>query len=202
MYALARPIRYEFLECLCRAGIAKYGKGIATDSVPEAVRMLLEQNLDANLPFGGRLISNDFRNERLYNEEVDLLYKRHAVILKTLYSRFVPLVPLPVLDSWPALPPPPLTACIPFRYRLKPPGGGIRTKVIKIDGWLQLMNDAHLLDQQFTIQVRTDCGEILSLEEVSVIELGRGLPVFLLRLCCVSAVLLLSTYVSLVPHAP
>lgn len=87
--ALYTFIRYEFLECLCRAGIAKYGKGQATDSVPEAVRLLLEQNIAANLPFGARLVSNDFRNERLYNEEVDLLYKRHAVILKTLYSRWV-----------------------------------------------------------------------------------------------------------------
>ena len=80
-------MRYEFLECLCRAAISKYGKGQATDSVAEAVRMLMTQNLVPNLSPGGRLISNDFRTERLYCEEVDLLYKRHAVILKTLYNR-------------------------------------------------------------------------------------------------------------------
>ena len=80
-------MRYEFLECLCRAAIAKYGKGQATDSIAEALRMLMEQNLMSNLPAGGRLVSNDFRRDRLYCEEVDLLYKRHAVILKALYSR-------------------------------------------------------------------------------------------------------------------
>ncbi len=33
-------MRYEFLECLCRAALAKYGKGQATDNVAEAVRVL------------------------------------------------------------------------------------------------------------------------------------------------------------------
>lgn len=42
----------------------------------------------------------------------------------------------------------------PLRYRLKPPGGGLRTKVMKLDGWLQFLMDAHLVDSQFTIQVR------------------------------------------------
>ena len=27
--------------------------------------------------------------------------------------------------------------------------------MIKLDGWLQLMNDAHLVDNQFTLQVRS-----------------------------------------------
>ena len=40
------------------------------------------------------------------------------------------------------------------RYRLKPYGGGMRTKVVKLEGWMQLMNDAHLIDSQFTTQVR------------------------------------------------
>ncbi len=51
--------------------------------------MLLRDNVAANLPRGARLVSNDFRNQRLYNEEVDLLLKRHAVMLKALYSRWV-----------------------------------------------------------------------------------------------------------------
>ena len=84
-------MRYEFLELLCRAGISKYGKGQATDSVAEAVRMLLAHNLMANQSPGAGLHSNEFRNERLYCEDVDILYKRHAVILKALYSRCVPL---------------------------------------------------------------------------------------------------------------
>jgi hypothetical protein len=37
------------------------------------------------------------------------------------------------------------------RYRLKPAGGGLRPKVLKLDGWLTLMSDAHLVDSQFTL---------------------------------------------------
>jgi hypothetical protein len=37
------------------------------------------------------------------------------------------------------------------RYRLKPNGGGLRPKVLKLDGWLALMADARLVDSQFTL---------------------------------------------------
>jgi len=37
------------------------------------------------------------------------------------------------------------------RYRLKPVGGGLRPKVIRLDGWLALMTDARLVDSQFTL---------------------------------------------------
>lgn len=43
--------------------------------------------------------------------QVDLLLKQHQGMLKALYSR----------------------------YRLKPSGGGLRPKVLKLDGWLALM---------------------------------------------------------------
>lgn len=43
--------------------------------------------------------------------QVDLLFKQHQNMLKALYSR----------------------------YRLKPSGGGLRPKVLKLDGWLALM---------------------------------------------------------------
>ena len=39
------------------------------------------------------------------------------------------------------------------RYRLKPYNGGLRLKQVRLDGWMQLMNDAKLIDQQFTLQV-------------------------------------------------
>ena len=56
--------------------------------------------------------------------------------------------------SMPHLPSLPHLSLLPSRYRLKPPGGGLRTKVMKLDGWLQFLMDAHLVDSQFTIQVR------------------------------------------------
>jgi len=62
----------------------------------------------------GKHVANDFRTERLYTEEVDIVFKRHQVLLKAIYSR----------------------------YRLKPPGGGLRTK-----------QDTRFLDSHYTIQV-------------------------------------------------
>ena len=67
----------------------RFGKGQATDDVAVAVRMLLENHLVANLPPGASLWPNDFREQRLYCEEVDLVFKRHVVMLKALYSRCV-----------------------------------------------------------------------------------------------------------------
>lgn len=43
--------------------------------------------------------------------QVDLLFKQHQDMLKALYSR----------------------------YRLKPSGGGLRPKVLRLDGWLAMM---------------------------------------------------------------
>ncbi len=39
------------------------------------------------------------------------------------------------------------------RYRLKPSGGGLRTKMLKLEGWLQMCTDAHLVDTEYTLQV-------------------------------------------------
>ncbi|KAG1678758.1 hypothetical protein FOA52_012798 [Chlamydomonas sp. UWO 241] len=116
-------MRYEFLEALCRAGLAKYGKGVATDDVALAVRMLLEENVVPNLPASAACVPNEFREQRLYTEEVDMLFKRHAVLLKAIYSR----------------------------YRLKPSGGGLRTKVMRLEGWNMMLSDAKLIDSQLTL---------------------------------------------------
>lgn len=107
--------------------ISKYMKGQQADDISESVLLLINNCLVPNLPLPATIVSNDFRSERLYYEEVDVLFKKHAVLIKAMYSR----------------------------YRLKPPGGGLRPKTMKIDGWLQLMEDAHLIDSQFTLQV---CG--------------------------------------------
>lgn len=48
----------------------------------------------------------------------------------------------------------PLAAC---RYRQKPSNGGLRPKMLKLDGWLQLMGDAGLIDGQFTLQDANLC---------------------------------------------
>jgi hypothetical protein len=61
------------------AAIAKYGKGQSTDDLALAVELLFERNLLPRLNPMAAQVSNDFRTERLYTEEVDLLLKQHQV---------------------------------------------------------------------------------------------------------------------------
>ncbi|KXZ56071.1 hypothetical protein GPECTOR_2g953 [Gonium pectorale] len=144
-------MRYEFLEAIVRLAIAKYGKGQATDDLATAVTMLIEKNIIPNLVSGALVNSNSFRTERLYNEEVDLVFKKHSVMLKALYSR----------------------------YRLKPASGGLRPKVLKLDGWLQCMQDAQLIDSQFTLQ---DCALAFLWARMYVIDEIKDYP----RYTCLS----------------
>lgn len=69
------------------AALAKYGKGQETDDVVEAVESLIKRNIVANQPPAAAMTSNQFRNERLYNEEVDVCLKKNQNMLKALYSR-------------------------------------------------------------------------------------------------------------------
>lgn len=94
------------------------------DGPPHAPCSTIEQNL-ARLPRPALTNANEWRTARLYNEECDVLLKKHQAMLKAIYSR----------------------------YRLKPPHGGLRTRVVRLEGWLQLMQDARLVDKQFTLQV-------------------------------------------------
>lgn len=93
--------RWEFLEALVRIAISKYGKGIATSSPSEALDMLLKQHLESKVAPAARVDLNWFRTNHLYCEPVDELFKKHEAILRALYSR----------------------------WRLRPPSGGLRTKV-------------------------------------------------------------------------
>ena len=76
-------------------------QGQQTDSVATAIQMLAVQNLAPGIRPIALTSPNAFRTERLYTEEVDLLYKKHLVLLKAVYS-----------------------AC-----RRAPSGGGLRLKV-------------------------------------------------------------------------
>ena len=72
-----------------------------TDDIAEAMSQLIQRNMLPNLPAPAITPPNAFRTERLYNEEVDLCFKRHLNLLKAIYSRF----------------------------RLRPASGGLRYKV-------------------------------------------------------------------------
>lgn len=91
----------------------------------KAVDTLFKDNVQPSLNASMCTAPNDFRQKRLYTEDVDTLFKKHATLLKAIYSR----------------------------YRMKPAGGGLRFKVMKIDGWLLFMEDTQLIDAQFTLLV-------------------------------------------------
>jgi hypothetical protein len=52
------------------------------------VEQLFERNLLPKLAPQAQAVCNDFRSGRFYNEEVDLLLKKHQNMLRALYSRY------------------------------------------------------------------------------------------------------------------
>jgi len=108
---------------ISHAAILKFAKnGKATD-LAAAVDQLFRENILPNVKEEALSPPNDFRKERLYREDVDSLFKKHSSLLRAIYSR----------------------------YRTKPMGGGLRYKVMKADSWSMLMEDADLIDAQFTL---------------------------------------------------
>jgi len=81
-------MRFEFLEIIVRIAIAKYGKGVATDDVSDAVDILCERSIGPCLCEEAALDPNVFRRERLYCEEVAEVLEGHETLLRALYSFF------------------------------------------------------------------------------------------------------------------
>lgn len=65
----------------------------------------------------------------MYNEDVDKVLKNNKDALRAVYSR----------------------------YRLRPPGGGLRPKLMQKDGWMQLMHDACVIGEHFTERAAKMC---------------------------------------------
>jgi hypothetical protein len=80
-------MRFEFIEAIVRAAILKYGKGVFTVDVGEAVTKIFVDNILPCLTPYSSLWPNDFRETRLYTEECDNLLKSHEIVLKAIYSR-------------------------------------------------------------------------------------------------------------------
>ena len=81
-------MRFEFLDCVVRIAIAKYLKSGVTNDVSDALKMLCEQNIKANLGPEALHDSNDFRRERMYFEDVDKVYFKHIKKLKMIFDVF------------------------------------------------------------------------------------------------------------------
>ena len=124
-------MRFEFMDILIRMGIAKYGNGALTEDPVEAFRELLDRNVFLHLGSEAIVKANDFRSNRLYNEETDHYLRTRKQLLQAMYSR----------------------------YRLKPAAGGLRPKVLRIEGWLQMIEHTNLLsiNNAFTINQAKYC---------------------------------------------
>jgi len=144
-------LRFELLEAIFRTAMQKYTKGenARTKAPEEALRILLEENIFPNLPSRCQEPSNKFRSERLYCEDMDLLYVKYLDILRALYSN----------------------------YRLAPKGGGLRLKKWDIRSWDMMVDQATLIDPFFTIAQSRQCymyARMLTIDEVGSVERYRG----------------------------
>ena len=115
--------RAEFIEAIMRIGIAKYGRGVKTHDVSEAVKMLFDENIVKNLPKECLWVSNDFLTNRLYFQEVDEALKKHKALLEAIYKR----------------------------YCLRPPNGGLRSKRMMYNGFVQFIEDTSLVSESFSV---------------------------------------------------
>jgi hypothetical protein len=124
-------MRFEYIETLVRIAVARFIR-----TVPEfpkdiclATQKLITEVIQPNMPPEACVTSNDFRRNRLYFEEMDLIYEKHLRTLKALYSR----------------------------YLTRPKGGGLRSKQLKMDGWMQMLDDAGFIDDQFALRYAKMC---------------------------------------------
>jgi hypothetical protein len=89
------------------------------------------------------------------------------------------------------------------RYRLRPSGGGLRTKSLKLDGWLKLVDDTRLIDGQFTLQDATQCYLWSRMAVIDELKVPNCVPKHLLGSPrATDATLLTRVFATLSPDAP
>jgi hypothetical protein len=77
-------IRFQFLEILVRAGVRKYFDNAKTaETRVDAVKMHLDQ---AMLTFGKHDLYLNWRKERYFNEECDIVFKHYLRVIKVTYK--------------------------------------------------------------------------------------------------------------------
>jgi hypothetical protein len=114
-------MRFEFLECVVRIAVQKYLRSGDTDDVSDAVRMLCDRNIRPNLGKEAVNDSNDFRRERMYNEAVDMVLKKHNKRLQMIFKVFA-----------------------------QPKIGLTKYQLMNMDEWMYLCKTCELFDSDFT----------------------------------------------------
>mmetsp|Transcript_4830 Transcript_4830/g.9702 ORF Transcript_4830/g.9702 Transcript_4830/m.9702 type:complete len:1770 (-) Transcript_4830:83-5392(-) len=80
-------MRMEFIEIIIRFAITKY-KEEAGHDISEAVGLLVKRNLAPHIPPMGKVDSDDFRRDRLYNEDAEAVFLNHKRVLKMVYKKY------------------------------------------------------------------------------------------------------------------
>ena len=102
--------------------MAKYGNGVATEDILQSIAMLRERNMDQMSPEVA-VSCNEFRQDRLYIEEIDGVYKPKLELLRAIYKRYVLRLP-----------------------------NGKRPKLMRPEGWQALCDHCHFISDDFTIR--------------------------------------------------
>lgn len=142
-------LRFEFLEVIIRIAVAKFGE--APDAVEAAavygkglvgyMRRLLVDNIMANLPPVAAELSDEFRNTRLYNSDVDQAFTPHMPLLKMIYKRYL----------WRAQ-------------------SGRRPKLMGLEHWSKIMDDCHMINAEFTTRESKLCylrAKMVTVDEIA-----------------------------------
>ena len=77
---------FEFLEIIVRVAVAKYIKSKEVDDVSEAVEALCTRCIAPNLCPEAVIKPNDFREQKLYFEEIAEIYEDHEPFLRAVYT--------------------------------------------------------------------------------------------------------------------
>jgi len=138
-------LRFEFLQCLVRVAIAKYvhaGQTLRRRSssskqiadVSEALEELLVSNIVPNLPAEANVISDQFREKRLYRRDMHAALEEKEMPLSAIFDFYASSIDEPETD--------------------KPKIGGVDSFAqdlhMNINEWLALCEDSKLLDKDFT----------------------------------------------------
>lgn len=91
-------MRFEFVEILIRAAMAKYGNGQHTWDASTALVMLIQNDIIPNMDPTIGVESNVFRVERLYVEEVNVVFYEHLSLLKAVFNSYKAASPSKWLD--------------------------------------------------------------------------------------------------------
>ena len=118
-------MRFEFLEVIVRLAVMKFGGGQAeTWNLSDNVNRLITRLILPSMPPMAMQDEDEYRRNRLYCDEMDVLYNKHLDLIRALYSR----------------------------YRLPPREGGVRAKLINLDDWMELFENVKLVDDFFTLR--------------------------------------------------